>query len=311
MEKYQEYYPHGIMFHRFHKHDQIGGSITANNLEDIINIIGIDRIISPSKWIQKCINDNLDNRDVCLTFDDCLKSQFNFALPILKKYNLKAFFFVHSITFENNYEYNELFYNLIYKKYTSFNIFFNDYLKKMKIDIDIFTTTQYLNFKDDLLSKFNNYTEKEVMYRYLRNIFYKNDEFNESLKKFFAPEIRQINKIESIWMDINDIKSLSKSGHYIGLHTHSHHINFLSLNFDQQKNEYETNKKNLESIINEKIQASSHPLGLYNSDTIKILKSLDIICSFRSNTLIPNGHKKINPSFYEIARNDVANINYC
>ena len=35
-------------------------------------------------------------------------------------------------------------------------------LKKMKIDIDIFTTKQYLNFKDDLLSKFNNYTEKKL-----------------------------------------------------------------------------------------------------------------------------------------------------
>ena len=170
MEKYQEYYPHGIMFHRFHKYDQIGGSITANDLEDIINIIGIDRIISPSVWIQKCIDDDLDNKDVCLTFDDCLKSQYNFALPILKKYNLKAFFFVHSITFEDTYEYNELFYNLIHKKYQSFDRFFDDYLKKMKIDIDIFTTKQYLNFKDDLLSKFNNYTEREVMYRYLRNI---------------------------------------------------------------------------------------------------------------------------------------------
>ena len=63
MRKYQEYYPHGIMFHRFHKHDQIGGSITANNLEDIINIIGIDRIISPSKWIQKCIDDKIVNYD--------------------------------------------------------------------------------------------------------------------------------------------------------------------------------------------------------------------------------------------------------
>ena len=91
----------------------------------------------------------------------------------------------------------------------------------------------------------------------------------------------------------------------------SHHINFTSLNYDQQKSEYEMNKKKLESIVNKKIQASSHPLGLYNNDTIQILKSLDVICSFRSNTQIPNGHKKINPNFYEIARNDVANINYC
>ena len=32
------------MFHRFHDHNRIGGSITANNLEDIINTIGIDEL---------------------------------------------------------------------------------------------------------------------------------------------------------------------------------------------------------------------------------------------------------------------------
>ena len=73
------------------------------------------------------------------------------------------------------------------------------------------------------------------MYRYLRNIYFKLNKFNQSLKDFFKQEISQVNKMESIWMDINDIKSLSKLGHYIGLHTHSHHINFTSLNYDEQK----------------------------------------------------------------------------
>ena len=59
----------------------------------------------------------------------------------------------------------------------------------MKIDINIFSTSQYFNFKDDLSSKFNNYTEREVMYRYLRNIYFKHNEFNESLKDFFALEV--------------------------------------------------------------------------------------------------------------------------
>ena len=64
----------------------------------------------------------------------------------------------------------------------------------------------------------------------------------------------------------------------------------------------------IENITDEKVWVSSHPLGLYDSDTIDILKSLDIECSFRSNNLIPEGKKIINPSNFEFARNDVANI---
>ena len=88
MDKYKEYYPHGIMFHRFHQEKQYGGSISPQNLENIINLVDIRRIVTPDEWIDKCINNSLDDKDICLTFDDCLKSQYQIALPILQKYKL-------------------------------------------------------------------------------------------------------------------------------------------------------------------------------------------------------------------------------
>ena len=34
---------------------------------------------------------NLEDTDVCITFDDNLKCQYEIALPVLDKYSLKAF----------------------------------------------------------------------------------------------------------------------------------------------------------------------------------------------------------------------------
>jgi len=308
MDKYKEYYPHGIMFHRFHQDKQYGGSISPQNLENIINMIDTRRILTPAEWIDKCINNSLDDKDICLTFDDCLKSQYQIALPILQKYKLKAFFFVHSITFDNNYEYNELFFTLIKDNYESFDIFFDQYLKYMNINHDIFISNKFNDFKDKLIAHHNHYSENEIKYRFLRNIYFKMDKFIDSVKSFFSNEIMQLDK--KIWMTSNEVEHLSKLGHYIGLHTHSHFTNFLSLNYGEQKKEYQVNKDKLESIIDKKIYASSHPLGLYNDDTLTILKELDIVCAFRSNNQIPEGKKIKNPNNYELARNDVSNINY-
>ena len=89
-------HPHGVMFHRFHDDQMkyIGqGSLSGDNFEDIINYIGTERILSPNEWQDKLKTNTLNNSDICLTFDDGLKSQILIALPILKKYNLKAFFY--------------------------------------------------------------------------------------------------------------------------------------------------------------------------------------------------------------------------
>ena len=103
MDKYKEHYTHGIMFHRFHVKKPIGGSITSQELEAVIKIIGRDRILSPQLWLEKCAKKSLGNKDICFTFDDCLKSQYDLALPVLEKYNIKAFFFMHTITLNGKY----------------------------------------------------------------------------------------------------------------------------------------------------------------------------------------------------------------
>ena len=41
----------------------------------------------------------LKNNQVCLTFDDGIKSQYDIALPLLEDLNIKSFFFVYGSLF--------------------------------------------------------------------------------------------------------------------------------------------------------------------------------------------------------------------
>ena len=96
---------HGIMFHHFHdqkKYSKTQGSIDQNQFEKIIKYIDRRNILDAKKFFIKMQNEELTNKDLCLTFDDGIKSQIDLALPILKKYQIKAFFFIPSSIFSNN-----------------------------------------------------------------------------------------------------------------------------------------------------------------------------------------------------------------
>ena len=98
----------GIMFHHFHNEKLEGqGSLTKKKFEKIIIYLNKKyNILTPKEWLQKIKTNSLKKKDICLTFDDALLSQYTIALKILKKYNLKAFWFIYSSVFENKIEKN-------------------------------------------------------------------------------------------------------------------------------------------------------------------------------------------------------------
>ena len=104
------------MFHRFQdskNKSAVTGALTSKNLRKLINFIGRKRILNPDEWISKLNKGNLEKKDVCLTFDDGLKSQIKVALPVLEKFNIKAFWFIHCNTLPNNFDKSEIFSILI------------------------------------------------------------------------------------------------------------------------------------------------------------------------------------------------------
>lgn len=83
------------MFHHFHDnkiHKKSQGSLNKKNLLKIINFIGRKNILDADVFYQKLLDKRLKSNEVCLTFDDGIKCQFDIALPVLKDLKIKSFF---------------------------------------------------------------------------------------------------------------------------------------------------------------------------------------------------------------------------
>ena len=121
---------------------------------------------------------------MCLTFDDGLRSQFKYALPILKKYNLKAFWFVFSSVYENKIDENELFNQLIFKKFKNTKIFQHKFLRDIKINTKVFKTKKYINYLVQNKKLYPILTQEDIKYRFLRNIYFKRRDLIQIMNKF-------------------------------------------------------------------------------------------------------------------------------
>lgn len=294
------------MFHRFHKDGkkpQGIGSVSQKNFEKMIKLIGTENILSPAQWLYRLKKKKLKKTDTCLTFDDGLRSQFKYALPILNKYNIKAFWFIYTSVFKKKIDENELFNQLIFKKFKNVKIFQERFLKEIKIEKKVFKSKKFLKFLKENKKLYPIFSYEDIKYRYVRNLFFSKKDFIKKMNNFLDIKKKDYKKGLNIWMSKNQIKKLSFQGHNVGLHSHSHDLNFKGLSKNKQIKEYKQNFNKIYRITKIKPNSMSHPLNSYNSKTLKILKKLNITCGFRSNL---NSFNIVNKSNLEIARNDSA-----
>jgi peptidoglycan/xylan/chitin deacetylase (PgdA/CDA1 family) len=305
---------HGIMFHHFHdfkNFKKTQGSISKNQFIKIIKFIGKKNVINADEYIYKLQNKKLKSNEVCLTFDDGLKCHFDIILPLLSSLKIKAFFFIYTSIFEDKPDLLEVFryfrtsyYNRIDDFYSEFFIFCLknniDYLKVNKIE------------KKNILKKkkiFPFYSNNDILFRILRDKYLTKDLYEEMMIEIMKSKNFDYKKIiKKLYMSPNQISKLSKAGHIIGLHSHSHPTKITNLSYKEQKLEFLKNKKILIKVIKKKIISMSHPCGSYNQNIKKILKILNIQIGFRSNLKTKHRTSKKNYSPLEIAREDHANI---
>ena len=307
-KKYPLNFPHGIMFHRLHKKGKKSagiGSISQDDLEKILKFIGIKNIVTPNQWIEKIKNKSLKKKDICLTFDDGLKSQYNCALPILNKYNLKAFFFVYSSVFDNQIDNNEFYNKLIFENFKDGKEFSKKFFETLDLDLNIFKNKRYLKYYLNMKKYSPFYDKEEIKYRYIRNYYLSPQKLKNIMTKIFKLKKVDFIKARSLWLNLDELKKLNNLGHTIGLHSDTHNSNFKGLSFNKQKQEYERNCNFIYKTTKYRPLSMSHPLGSYNKNTLKILKQMKIVCGFRSTLL---SDSKINNSNLEFAREDPCNI---
>ena len=304
------------MFHHFHDdgvHTKGQGSISKDDFYKLIKFIGRKNILDADVFFEKFRENNLKKNEVCLTFDDSIKSQIDVALPVLEDLKIKSFFFVYTSLFDGKPDNLEVFRYFRMNYFKNVDDFYINFYKTLNKDLKDFFNKNEQKIRDAKI-KFISYSIEDIKFRLVRDVFLTKNDYEHimflmmSEKKFKAEEFHPI-----LFFNSEDLRNLNQLGHLIGLHSHNHPTLLEKLNYDEQKNEYvkciSTISKILDKSQNE-IKWMSHPCGSYNNNTLQILKELDIKLGFKQiMTIEPEkGMKKINNSFLEIARQDHSEI---
>ena len=300
--------PAGLMVHGIHKDDQkplSQGSITVRNFEKKIIKLK-NRILNAEEWINKSKKNDLNKNDLCITLDDNLRSQVKYGIPILKKYNIKAFFFVYTSVYEKkNYEF-EIFRYFYNSKYTSFENFFNDFFNFL-IGSNYKNKINKVNkhILDNYLNKYKFYSKADRHFRYLRDELFNSSEFKKICNKFMKKKKfnYKSNKIfKKIWITKQEIKKISENGHHIGLHSYTHNKNIFKMKYTNQMYQYKKNYNDIKKITGIFPESASYPFNSHNKDSKLILKKLNINHVFLARYKVPA------KSSFEINRYDIKEI---
>jgi peptidoglycan/xylan/chitin deacetylase (PgdA/CDA1 family) len=234
-------------------------------------------------------------RTVCLSFDDGYRDNYIEALPLLKKYNIPATFFIAS--------------DFIGKE----ELFWWDELSDIILKTPILPPVLYINIDqidfsfslDENADLSEDDNEKIAKWKYYKEpptkrctLFLKLWELIRPLKDH---EIKKTINHLRMWSgyvfknnDLSfklplselELKKLSEDKLVtIGLHTH-HHIalGFHSLNVQSQ--EIKENQTHLEIILKKHPSIISFPYGNYNMQTIEMVKEHQLLASFNSEKII-------------------------
>ena len=297
--------PHGLMFHYFHdglKHKSSQGSISKTQFEKILDYVSLERIIPAQEWAQRAEKGLLKKGDICLTFDDGLRCQYDVALPVLRKYGLTAFWFVNSSTLTGEIGYLEAYRRFRNEYFSSMDAFYEAFFS-VAIDsaYEATVSRKLENFPSEYLSEFPFYTKEDRKFRFLRDKVLKPKEYKDVMKILMESKKVNIKDLtKDLWLKTDHLCTMRATGHIIGIHSHSHPTAMADLSYKEQQVEYQKNFKILSNILQEEPFTMSHPCNSYSAETLKILNNLGIRLGFCSNMC------KKNYSLLELPREDSA-----
>ena len=264
-------------------------------------LISKKKILSPDE-IHYRIKNNIKfkSNEFWLTFDDGYKDHYNFVIPILDKYNIKASFYPANIDNKITRVMNVNKVQFILSRFKNKNKLFNEikniYLEKN----NLISFNKLIPKKMNAFNKYDNLITKKI--KYLLSVGFPNDIKNKIINSLFKKYITNDEKdfAEKLYLNINELKDIKNFGNEIGGHG-SKHLKLEFLSYQEQIEEILSAKKFLikHKLINNDYWSFCYPHGSYNSKSITILEKLNASCALT----IKEG--KINrKSPYEFSRLD-------
>jgi peptidoglycan/xylan/chitin deacetylase (PgdA/CDA1 family) len=298
---------HGVMFHHFHdqQHCQGQGAISAQDFRDLVDHVGRRHILPASEWMRRARDGELGDDDVCLTFDDALRCQFDVAFPLMRDLNLTAFWFVYSSVFEGHIELLEVYRYFRTTCFASIEEFYDEFTG----DVISAHGEEYVNAMADFdpdtyLAAHPIYSREDRIFRYLRDDVLGVARYQATMQTLMARKAFDVGAAKNLlWMDDSHLRQLRDAGHLIGLHSYSHPTRLVEMAADAQAGEFRRNADHLERVLGERPACMSHPCNSYDETTLAVLQRLGVAIGFRANM-----EPTANQSRLEFPREDHANI---
>ena len=210
-----------------------------------------------------------------LTFDDGYIDHYTTVFPILEEGGIQGCFFPPAKSVLSN---SVLDVNKIHFTLAAANEKIEALVTDVRRSLDKYRSEFKLESNDYYYSKLavaNRFDSQEVIFiKRLLQVELKEEVSNLICNELFSKYVTadEITFAKEIYMDVNQLKCMSRNGMYIGSHGNNHYW-LDTLSSEQQKSEIEESLKFLK-IVNAPTEdwVMCYPYGAYNDSLIKILK---------------------------------------
>lgn len=280
--------PHGLLFHHFHddRHPVGQGSISAEQLHDMISRIGRRHFLDAGEWMHRAREGRLDKGDLCITFDDNLRCQFDVARPVLDDLGLTAFWFIYTSPFEGVIEKLELFRYFRSVRFENFDSFFEAFLTHLEKSGEepgvrsLIAESAARNY----LVEYPFYSLTDRQFRYLRDIHFGTERYNSIMDAMIEADGMTPEKVvPMLWMTEPELRTLLARDHVLGTHSHTHPTRIDLLADADLRREHETAHRLLSRFTGQKPRTMAHPCNIWDQRTLDILEELDFDIAFAAS----------------------------
>lgn len=295
------------MLHHFHggEHAAVQGSINADTFRSMLDFVGLKNILPAQDYYARALAGTLEPRYLCVTLDDTLLCQYDIAKPVLDALGLTAFWFVYSSVLEGQREWLEIYRMFRTCWFDDIDHFYRLFFARVESDYGADYRQCHARFDPrTYLPNDPFYTDNDRWFRYLRDRFLGSEAYHRLMQDILRDHQVDIAKISGkLWMKAWQIQTLSREGHLIGLHSHTHPTMLAALSAKAQQGEYDANYAAIERITGKAPSTASHPCNSYNANTLRILRDKGIRLAFRADIADVEDR-----SLLEMPREDHANI---
>ena len=236
-----------LIYHRVHAtvDPLFPSEVTASQFELQMALVRqLFNVLPLSEAIQRLARGQLPPRAACITFDDGYADNATLALPILRKHNLAATFFIATAYLNGGRMFNDTIIEAIRRS------------PHHKLDLQVFGLGQY-----DLGAG----APSDVIYAILRAVKYLPLGLREDTVAAIAAAVTAAPLPDDLMMTTAQVRELRAAGMEIGGHTARHPI-LAQLDRAHALAEIVAGKRWLEDVLEERISAFAYPNGKPGED---------------------------------------------